>query len=218
MQVTVRLATELADKQLARETVIREHYLHRGCPSSYVMLMERAGELRGVIMLGNGGAHSTRKSICPSEPTRAIEFSRMWIHDDEPRNTASWFISKALRLLPVPALVFAYADTGVGHDGTVYRAANFNYAGWTGMTVKKALKDRPTVKGQHARSATPVPFSEWIDRTIKVRYWTIGGRPTKKERKGLLKMCAWACYSWADFPAPTVHTHVAELPAQINPR
>ena len=53
------------------------------------------------------------------------ELSRLCIHPSyHKKNFASWFISRAIKLID-SKLVIAYADTTVGHDGTVYKASNF---------------------------------------------------------------------------------------------
>jgi hypothetical protein len=53
-----------------------------------------------------------------------VELSRLCIHPAyHKKNFASWFISRCLVLIKKP--VVSYADTSVGHKGTVYKAANF---------------------------------------------------------------------------------------------
>jgi len=52
------------------------------------------------------------------------ELSRLCIHPSyHKKNFASWFISKAVK--NIKELVVAYADTTVGHTGTIYKASNF---------------------------------------------------------------------------------------------
>ena len=61
------------------------------------------------------------------------ELHRMAIVDDAPHNTATWFISRALKRLkeykPKYWAVISMADSTEGHDGTVYQAANADYYG-----------------------------------------------------------------------------------------
>jgi len=53
------------------------------------------------------------------------ELSRLCIHPSyHKKNFASWFISRTIKLIDC-RLVIAYADQTVGHDGTVYKASNF---------------------------------------------------------------------------------------------
>lgn len=61
------------------------------------------------------------------------ELHRMAIVDEAPKNTATWFISRALRRLkrykPKYWAVVSFAEIEEGHDGTVYQAANADYYG-----------------------------------------------------------------------------------------
>ena len=53
-----------------------------------------------------------------------VELSRLCIHPSyHQKNFASWLIGKSVKR--VDKTVVAYADTTVGHDGTVYKASNF---------------------------------------------------------------------------------------------
>lgn len=73
------------------------------------------------------GKHGYREHV--------TELHRMAIHPDAPPNTATWFISRALDRLkeykPKYWAVLSFADRTEGHDGTVYQAANADYAGTT---------------------------------------------------------------------------------------
>jgi hypothetical protein len=56
--------------------------------------------------------------------SKFIELSRLCIHPSfHKKNFASWFVSRCLRKITQD--VIAFADTTVGHKGTVYKAANF---------------------------------------------------------------------------------------------
>ena len=53
-----------------------------------------------------------------------VELSRLCIHPSyHKKNFASWFVSASVKLVGKP--VIAFADTTVGHAGTVYKASNF---------------------------------------------------------------------------------------------
>lgn len=60
-----------------------------------------------------------------------LEISRLAIADNRhKKNFGSWFISKTIRLLPDRILkVVSFADKTFNHDGTVYKAANFELDG-----------------------------------------------------------------------------------------
>lgn len=55
------------------------------------------------------------------------ELSRFCIHPlYHVKNFASWMLAKSLKFVK-DKFIFSYADTTVGHSGTIYKAANFNY-------------------------------------------------------------------------------------------
>jgi hypothetical protein len=92
--------------------------------------------------------------------------------------------------------------------GFVYRAANFNYAGWTDMERKTARYDY-VVPGKHSRDAfrgDKPQFTEKVRRRPKVKYWTVTG--DKRDRKRLTKSCMWLNISWGAYPPPVEHSHV----------
>lgn len=123
------------DKRVAAELVLREHYLHRIPPISYAFGLFDCGVLVGAVTFGSPASHHLRKSACPQNPRLVYELNRLWVSDAMPRNTETRFVAAALRLLPT-MIVVSYADTTFGHVGYVYRAGNWNYAGWTDMDRK----------------------------------------------------------------------------------
>ena len=115
--------------QLAGRLVTQHHYLHRRPPISDAYGIDDAGDIVGVVTFGTPASRHLQKSACPSDPSKVTELNRLWVHDDMPRNTESWFVARALRRL-APRIVVSYADTAHGHVGFIYRALNFHYAGW----------------------------------------------------------------------------------------
>lgn len=63
------------------------------------------------------------------------ELARLWVDDSLPQNAETFFIARALKHLkrqhPKVRAVVSYADPSVGHEGTIYRAANFQQDGRT---------------------------------------------------------------------------------------
>lgn len=63
------------------------------------------------------------------------ELARLWVDDSEGRNTESWFIARAVKMIrrhcPEVETLVSYADPSVGHRGTIYRASNWIYDGST---------------------------------------------------------------------------------------
>lgn len=200
------LTVRAVPARLARETVTREHYLHRAPTVSHAYGLYSAAELVGVVTFGIPASRHLMTGACPSDPTRVIELNRLWLNDSLPRNTASWFVSRALRELPA-RIVVSFADTGQDHRGYVYRALNFRYAGWSDMerTFPRYDYRRPE-QAAHSRDAfrdgLTVADGEFVKvpRSMKVRYWTTTG--TRAERAALVGLCAWPDMDWRIEPPP----------------
>lgn len=182
--------------------VIVHHYMHRKPPVSFSFgLIDDFGVTKGCITFGTPASHHMLIGACKELPQSVIELNRLWVHDDMPRNTESWFVSRALALLP-PRIVLSYADTAAGHAGYVYRAANFYYAGWTDMERKTPRFDY-IAPGKHTRDAFRNGFTDRVRRRPKVKYWTATGN--RRERRDLEARCLWPKLNWKTMPPPTEH-------------
>lgn len=189
------------DSRTAADLVIKNHYLHRRPPISYAFGLYSDDELVGVVTFGTPASRHLQKSACPSDPSKVIELNRLWVDDVMPRNTESWFVSRALKLLP-PRIVVSYADPVHGHLGFIYRALNFNYAGWTDMERKTPRFDYiPLDPTAHTREAFRTGYSERRRRIAKVKYWLTTGTPA--QRRKLRDLCGWPTYDWRTMPPPT---------------
>jgi hypothetical protein len=193
---------EISPRQ-AREVVEREHYLHRKPTVSFAFGLFVASDLAGVCVFGTPASRHLQMGALPSDPGRVTELNRLWVHDRMPRNTESWFVSRCLSRLP-SRLVVSYADTSWGHSGTVYRALNFYYAGWTDMERKTPRYDYvPLAEGAHSREAFRSGYKTRIRRRPKVKYWTVTGN--KREKRALKKLSGWPVLKWSEEPAPSEH-------------
>lgn len=185
----------------ASALVIAHHYLHRRPPISYAYGLYRDGDPVGVVTFGTPPSRHLQMGACPSDPSMVIELNRLWVADSEPANTESWFVSRALKLLP-PRIVVSYADTKEGHLGYVYRALNFKYGGWTDMDRKTPRYDYiPLDPTKHTRESSRSGVSMRVPRKPKVRYWIVTG--DKGDRKRLARLCGWADMDWKTDPPPT---------------
>lgn len=175
---------------LARQTAIDQHYLHRAPNVSYGYGLYRGDALYGICTFGTPSSVRITRSVCPEDIKCVIELNRLWIHDDCPRNMATWFVSRCLKNLP-PKIVISYADTGVYdetndrmHDGAVYRALSFSYAGTSKASVDWRIPGKTRNVGKNVEGAVPVPIPP------KNRYWTVTGN--KRQRRYLQHICRWA--------------------------
>ena len=106
-----------------------------------------------------------------NEQQGLFELSRLCIHPDTQsveHNITSWFVSRAVRQLrkdtEVKAII-SYADSDF-HNGTIYRACNFKYAGLTDPKKDFYFADGT----KHSRGKVKGAEGEWKERSRKHRY------------------------------------------------
>ena len=185
----------------ANDLVIQHHYLHRKAPISYAYGLFLGADLLGVVTFGTPPSRHLQISACPSDPAMVLELNRLWVDDVLPPNTESWFVSRALKLLPA-RIVVSYADPAHGHYGYIYRALNFNYSGWTDMERRTPRYDYiPMDATKHSREASRSGWARRVRRVPKVKYWIVTG-PNKTERKRLDALCGWPKLDWRSLPPP----------------
>lgn len=191
---------EVITSKVATGVVVEHHYLHRRPPISFAFGLKFDGALVGVVTFGTPPSHHLQKSACPANPSLVVELNRLWVNDDMPKNTESWFVTRALAEMP-PRIVVSYADPAFGHAGYIYRALNFHYAGWTDMDRKTPRYDYiPAEPNTHTRDAFRNGYVEKRRRVAKVKYWTVTGN--KSERRTMRKLCPWPMLDWRTTPPP----------------
>jgi len=198
------LSVRRVEKRTAADVVVAHHYLHRPPPISHSFGLFWDHELAGVVTFGTPPSRHLQIGVSPDSPESVMELNRLWVSDELPRNSESWFVSRALHMLP-PLLVISYADTSRGHMGYVYRALNFHYAGWTDMERAKPRVDYIPASGLHSRDAfrTAGGYVAKVPRAPKVKYWLPTG--DRRERRRLERMCRWPMLDWRSLPPPTEH-------------
>lgn len=199
--VIAGLRVQQVPSQVANTVVTKYHYLHRKAPISFAYGLYKGPKLMGVVTFGTPPSRHLQMSACPSDPALVLELNRLWVHDAMPTNTESWFVSRALKMLP-PRIIVSYADPKFGHMGYVYRALNFFYAGWTDMERKTPRFDYiPIDPTKHTRDAFRTGIAYKVRRVPKVKYWIVTGA-TKTERRRLAELCGWARMDWRIAPPP----------------
>lgn len=198
--VITGLRVEQIDYAHAMKLVVDKHYLHRKCPVSWAFGLFQGPALVGAVTFGTPASRHLQKSACPTRPELVVELNRLWTKDELPKNTESWFVSRALRQLP-PRIVVSYSDPKFGHYGYVYRALNFHYAGWTDMERKTPRFDYvPIDPTKHTREAFRTGYAYKVRRIAKVKYWLATGN--KSERRALERICGWPSMDWKADPPP----------------
>lgn len=182
--------------KIANEIVVARHYLHRKTNIRHAYGLFIEGVILGVVTFGTPPSRHLQKGASPSNPNLVIELNRLWVCDTMPKNTESWFVSRALKRLP-PFIVVSYADTAEGHSGFVYRALNFYYAGWTDMDRKTPRFDY-VVPGKHSRDAFRGDKSliTKVRRKPKHKYWTVTG--DRREKREMEEACTLQKLNWKE--------------------
>lgn len=117
---------KLIEKKLANKIQIENHYLHTRASCIYGFGLFDGDVIIGVILYGNPTAPTTL-DICGKEERKSvIEITRLWIKDDTPKNTESYFIGNTIKLID-KHIIIAFADPEFQHVGTIYQASNFIY-------------------------------------------------------------------------------------------
>lgn len=133
------------------EWLLKKHYAHRIPSISYAYgLYDKDNILQGVCSFGTPASSTLLSGICGgNHADKVLELNRLVVNDICPHNSASFFVSRCLKLLPAPKIIVSYADSGQGHIGYVYQACNFIYTGLSSKFLD------PKVKGlEHQHHAT----------------------------------------------------------------
>jgi hypothetical protein len=58
------------------------------------------------------------------------ELARLWLLDEMPKNSETWFVAKTIMLVkkqfPHVEGIVSFADPSMGHSGTIYKAGNWS--------------------------------------------------------------------------------------------
>ena len=143
----------IIDKKIAKELIIKNHYSHKWTSCRYAIglfdetkssdeLFNR-GRLIGVAVYGFPVGRQVVKSITPNlENNDVLELTRLWLIDEAPKNSESYFLGKTFKWLKdntdVKVLI-SYSDPMQDHTGVIYQATNWLYQGNNTMLVKAYL-------------------------------------------------------------------------------
>jgi len=118
------------DYQDCKEWFLKKHYLKRLPSISFCFGLYENEILIGVCSFGNAIPLTMKRSICGKEYEGLVyELNRLILNDNHYKNAPSFFVSQCLNMLPKPTIVVSYADKSQGHNGYIYQATNFIYAG-----------------------------------------------------------------------------------------
>jgi len=178
--------------------ILNIHYAKRWPSISFAYGLFLNDVLCGVITYGTPPSAPLRRGIAGDEYINNIlELNRLCLLNNK-KNEASFLISKSLKLLPANKIIVSFADTSQGHEGTVYKAANFIYTGLSAKRTDWKLKGAEHLHGQTVadefrgqKNRAKLMREKYGDRfylhprSRKHRYIFIQG--SKKFKKGVLK-------------------------------
>jgi len=136
-----RIEVARIENSAADKIVIRHHYLHRrrtgGLQLSHGVFFD--GVMSGVLVWASPTFHHFKGLIPPLHQKEVVELARFWLSDTMPYNSETATLKQGMKALKRdwlthtgyrPAVVVSYSDAEVGHEGTIYKAANFRCWGF----------------------------------------------------------------------------------------
>lgn len=167
---------------------IKKHYLHRW-PGVVTCVL---GLFEGQIMIGCiVFALPPRETFKRYGVSLAWELARLFIEDCTPKNTETWFVSRAVKYVmktrPDVECLVSYADPSVGHTGIIYKAGNWISDGRTDEDRKTPRCDyRDSLTGKLYSRRGHVPEGSnviRVPRVSKFRYVYFLDKSHEKRRQ-----------------------------------
>ena len=161
-------------RQLAKACYRQWHYLgDMGFISTHNFGVFLESKLLGCISYGSPNATELKGYFDRFSQKGWWEIKRLALSDELPKNSESKSIGISLRLLRKMETVkgvVTYADTKVGHVGTIYKASGFEYKGLTApkkdFWVNGKIQQRGKTKGVDGtwktRSQKHLFIKQWI--------------------------------------------------------
>lgn len=182
----------MKDYQIVKATraetshLIYAHYLGKW-PGVCVLILALLEESKpiGVIVFA-----LPPRETCKRYGTQVWELARLFIEDCTPKNTETWFISRAIRWIqknhPQIGALVSYADPSASHTGVIYRAGNWIDDGRTDGERKTPRFDY-AVDGKKYSRRSHVPAGSVIQRIPRVSkfrfvYW-LDGKHEKRRKE-----------------------------------
>jgi hypothetical protein len=187
MSIKDEYSVRSIDSDQYKEWILKKHYAKRMPQVIFAFgLFDASNTLSACITFGRMATASVEKHWSQH---KLHELNRLVAKEGLPRNALSWFISKALNLLPPPMIVISYADTSMNHHGYIYQATNWIY---TGLSDKRN-RQYVLSTGKHARHAQRGRENKddadyiAVERPRKHRYfYFVGNKREVREMKKLL--------------------------------
>ena len=135
---------KIIDKDIAKKLIIKNHYSHKWTSCKYsIGLFNKENILVGVAIYGFPVGRQVVNSISPNlKNIEVLELTRLWLRDEEPKNSESYFLGLTfnwLRKNTLTKILISYSDPMYNHLGIIYQATNWLYQGNNMMLIKGYL-------------------------------------------------------------------------------
>lgn len=148
----VNLMFKEVSKDIAKKIIIENHYSRKwqgyfGLFNMGVFLKEEPNNCLGVASFGSMMNANSYKSISDDiEKDQIIELNRLWVDDVLGGNVETILLKYSFRVLKERGykLVQSFADGRLG-AGTIYKAANFRYYGYTKTLFFERISNGETI-------------------------------------------------------------------------
>ena len=146
--MTDSLTVKPVSRQECEPFILGIHYAKRWPSISHAYGLFDNGELVGVVTYGTPPSATLRTGLAGEEMAKhVLELNRLCLKYNR-KNEASFLIARSLKMLPDERIVISFADTSQGHQGTVYKAANFTYHGLSAKRTDWKVKGVEHLHGQ----------------------------------------------------------------------
>jgi len=151
------------------DRMIKTHYLKKWPGVCVLILAMRIhGHFVGTIVYALPPAQT-----CVRYGGETWELARLWLEDWMPKNAETWLIGKSVKWIrqkhPTVHTLVSYADPSFGHQGTIYKAANWQIDGRTDDDRKSPRVDyADAITGKIYSRRSHVPIGTEIKRVSRV--------------------------------------------------
>lgn len=198
-----RCKARIINYETASNMVKTYHYAHRVPSIVLAVGMYVDDVLAGCCSFGTPATANTRRLCGEDYVLSMLELNRLYIHDWAGRNSESWLVGQAFKIIrrsyPQYLIVLSYADADEHHIGYIYQATNFLYTGSTGrehlgFEIGGKVIHRQTINDRYGTSSVKAmarlaPLAVPVYGTTKHRYVYFLGNRT--QRKTLRKALRW---------------------------
>jgi len=123
----IELTVKSIEKSECKIWCLKKHYAKRLPPIEHAFGLFQNDIIVGIVTFGTP-VSSTLRDLWKGK-YKLKELNRLVVNEGLPKNSLSFFVASALKLLPKPLVIVSYADTSMNHNGYIYQATNWIYTG-----------------------------------------------------------------------------------------